>query len=66
MMALEFRRLIYTSGFLSCYWLLYLFYSTVPIYSYTMLHHYPVLTDLYNQSINQFLFAKTWENNTCN
>ena len=43
LIAVEFRRLIYSSGFLCSYWLLYLFYSTVPIYSYTMLHHHQVI-----------------------
>jgi len=43
LIAVEFRRLIYTSGFLSCYWLLYMIYSTVPIYSYTMLPHHTVI-----------------------
>ena len=43
LMAVEFRRLIYSSGFLCCYWFLYLFYSTVPIYSYTMLRHHQVI-----------------------
>ena len=43
LIAVEFRRLVYSSGFLSCYWLLYLFYSTVPIYSYKMLPHHSVI-----------------------
>lgn len=40
LIAVEFRRLIYTSGFLSCYWLLYVIYYTAFIYTYKTLPHH--------------------------
>ena len=43
LIAAEFRRSVHTSGFLSCYWLVYLIYSAVPIYSYIMLPHHSVI-----------------------
>lgn len=42
-MAVEYRRCVYTSGWLFVFWLLYAIYSTVPVYTYDLIYkHYPV------------------------
>jgi len=43
LIAVEFRRMIYTSGFLSCYWLVYVIYNTTFIYTYTVLPYHSVI-----------------------